>query len=55
LYVKNLAENVDDDMLREEFARYGHITSAKVMKDESVKYNQNIPNQMYSFFIDWDF
>ncbi|CEP16125.1 hypothetical protein [Parasitella parasitica] len=34
LYVKNLAENVDDDMLRKEFVRYGHITSAKVMRDE---------------------
>mmetsp|Transcript_885 Transcript_885/g.1320 ORF Transcript_885/g.1320 Transcript_885/m.1320 type:complete len:668 (+) Transcript_885:223-2226(+) len=34
LYVKNLADEVDDDMLREEFATVGTITSCKVMKDE---------------------
>jgi polyadenylate-binding protein len=34
LYVKNLAEDVDDELLKMEFSRYGHITSAKVMKDE---------------------
>lgn len=33
LYIKNLHESVDDDRLRAEFARYGEITSAKVMTE----------------------
>jgi polyadenylate-binding protein len=33
LYVKNLDDGVTDEMLREEFATMGTITSARVMKD----------------------
>lgn len=34
LYVKNLDDTIDDEKLREYFAVYGTITSAKVMRDE---------------------
>lgn len=38
LYVKNVADNVTDEQFREAFAAFGHITSAKIMreKDSSV-------------------
>merc|ERR1719495_2084410 len=34
LYVKNLDDTIDDDKLRQEFAPFGTITSAKVMSEE---------------------
>ncbi|GBF93221.1 hypothetical protein Rsub_05953 [Raphidocelis subcapitata] len=37
LYIKNLADDVNDDVLREEFAPYGTITSHKVMVDDKGK------------------
>ncbi|KAG1466044.1 hypothetical protein G6F46_000274 [Rhizopus delemar] len=35
LYIKNLAEDVTDEILINNFLPYGTITSAKIMKDES--------------------
>jgi len=37
LYVKNLGDNVDDTKLNEMFARFGQITSGKIMIDEKTK------------------
>jgi polyadenylate-binding protein len=34
VYVKNLDETIDDETLRQEFARYGEISSCVIMKDE---------------------
>lgn len=34
LYIKNLDDDIDDVQLREEFAVYGTISSAKVMRDD---------------------
>jgi polyadenylate-binding protein len=33
LYVKNLDDTIDDEMLRKEFAQFGNITSAKIMHE----------------------
>jgi len=37
VYIKNFADDLDDDKLRELFEKYGKITSAKVMTDEMGK------------------
>jgi len=34
IYIKNLDDNVDDDRLRTEFAKFGTISSAKIMRDD---------------------
>lgn len=35
LFVKNLDDSIDDEKLRDEFAPFGAITSAKVMRDDA--------------------
>jgi polyadenylate-binding protein len=35
LYIKNLGDEVTDDDLRQKFAKYGSITSARIMRDTS--------------------
>ena len=37
LYVKNLSDETDDEKLSQEFAKYGAITSAKIMRDAAGK------------------
>lgn len=37
LFIKNLDDSIDDEKLKEEFAPFGTITSAKVMVDDSGK------------------
>lgn len=37
LFVKNLDDSIDDEKLKEEFASFGTITSAKVMRNENGK------------------
>jgi polyadenylate-binding protein len=37
LYIKNLGDQADDDVLREQFAKFGSITSCRIMKDPNGK------------------
>jgi polyadenylate-binding protein len=37
LYVKNLADTMDDARLKEEFSKFGAITSARIMRDANEK------------------
>lgn len=39
IYIKNLADAVDDDLLKDIFTPFGAITSAKVMREDKVKGN----------------
>lgn len=34
MYIKNIHDEVDDDVLRARFTEFGNITSAKVMRDD---------------------
>lgn len=34
VYIKNLDDTIDDDRLRQEFSKFGTITSARVMRDD---------------------
>ncbi|CAK7270745.1 Protein phosphatase PP2A regulatory subunit B [Sporothrix epigloea] len=42
LYIKNLDDEVDDEKLRELFASYGPITSAKVMREAAAESEEEI-------------
>ncbi|KAF5827746.1 polyadenylate-binding protein 1-like protein [Dunaliella salina] len=48
LYIKNLADEVDDDKLREEFSQFGTITSSIVMKDDHSKKSRGFGFVCYS-------
>lgn len=37
LYVKNLAEDVTEDLLRDKFSRFGKVTSVVIMKNDMGK------------------
>jgi polyadenylate-binding protein len=46
LFVKNLDDSIDDTFLKETFAPYGTITSAKVVRDEAISGN---PSKGFGF------